>query len=158
MTGQSRHRDFGRPMPPGPRFPFCVACNVVLEPVKHMRVRSLARRGFISIVGAAAAWPLAGHAQQPERVRRVGALLVFAENDPQGQPRVTAFAQALGRFGWVEGKNIRSDYRFAAGDPALFKTYAAELVGMSPDVILAGGSPAVVALREQTRTIPIVHT
>jgi putative ABC transport system substrate-binding protein len=116
------------------------------------------RREFVAVLGGAAAWPLVGHAQQPERVRRVGVLLVFAENDPQGQARVTAFAQALGRLGWVQGKNIRIDYRFAAGDPALFKTYAAELVEMSPDVILAGGSPAVVALREQTRTIPIVHT
>jgi putative ABC transport system substrate-binding protein len=67
----------------------------------------------------------------------------------------SAFAQALGRFGWIEGKNIRTDYRFAAGDPALFKTYAAELVGLSPDAILATTPPAVAALREQTR-IPIV--
>jgi len=69
---------------------------------------------------------------------------------------VTAFVQALGRLGWVEGKNIRIDYRFAAGDPMLFKTYAAELVGMSPDAILANSSAAVAPLRQQTRTIPIV--
>ena len=69
---------------------------------------------------------------------------------------MTAFAQALGRFGWVEGKNIRIDYRFAAGDPTLFKTYAAELVGLTPDAILASTTPAVAALRQQTRTIPIV--
>jgi len=69
---------------------------------------------------------------------------------------VTAFAQALARLGWIEGKNIRIDYRFAAGDPALFKTYAAELVGLSPDAILATTPPAVAALREQMRTIPIV--
>jgi putative ABC transport system substrate-binding protein len=69
---------------------------------------------------------------------------------------VTAFAQALGRFGWIEGKNIRIDYRFAAGDPTLFKTYAAELVGLSPDVLLAGASLAIVRLRQQTRTVPIV--
>ncbi len=114
------------------------------------------RRGFITVLGGAAAWPLAGHAQQPERVRRVGVLIGFPENDPFAQGNVTAFAQALGRFGWVEGKNIRIDYRFAAGDPALFKTYAAELVGLSPDAILASTPPAVAALREQTRTIPIV--
>jgi putative tryptophan/tyrosine transport system substrate-binding protein len=69
---------------------------------------------------------------------------------------VTAFVQALRRFGWVEGQNIRIDYRFAAGDPTLLKAYAAELVGMSPDAILTGGSAAVAALQQQTRTIPIV--
>jgi len=69
---------------------------------------------------------------------------------------MTAFLQGLSHFGWVEDKNIRIDYRFAAGEPALFKTYAAELVGLSPDAILTGGSPAVAALQQQTRTIPIV--
>jgi hypothetical protein len=69
---------------------------------------------------------------------------------------VTAFAHALGRFGWVEGKNVRIDYRFAAGVPTRFDTYAAELVGLSPNVLLAGNTPAAVALRQQTRTIPIV--
>jgi putative ABC transport system substrate-binding protein len=108
------------------------------------------------VLGGAAAWPLAGHAQQPERLRRVGVLMAYRENDPDTQPLVTAFAQALERFGWVEGKNIQIDYRFAAGDPALFKTYAAELVGMSPDAVLASSSPAVAALQQQTRTIPIV--
>jgi putative ABC transport system substrate-binding protein len=78
------------------------------------------------------------------------------EKNPTAQDFVTAFAQALERFGWAEGKNIQIDYRFAAGDPALFKTYAAELVGMSPDAILASTSAAVAALQQQTRTIPIV--
>jgi putative tryptophan/tyrosine transport system substrate-binding protein len=114
------------------------------------------RREFIAVVGGAAAWPLAGHAQQPERLRRVGALIPLAESDPGAQAEVTAFAQALGRFGWVEGKNIRIDYRFAASDPTLFKTYAAELVGLSPDAILGGSSASVAALRQKTRTIPIV--
>jgi putative ABC transport system substrate-binding protein len=114
------------------------------------------RREFITIVGGAAAWPLTGHTQQPERVRRIGVLIAFPENDPNTQAYVTAFAQSLGRLGWVEGKNIRIDYRFAAGDPALFKSYAAELVGLMPDAILATTTPGVAALREQTRTIPIV--
>jgi len=114
------------------------------------------RREFVQLAaGTAMAWPLAGHAQQPEHTRRIGVLIAFPENDPFAQAIVTAFAQALGRFGWIEGKNIRTDYRFAAGDPALFKTYAAELVGLSPDAILATTPPAVAALREQTR-IPIV--
>jgi putative tryptophan/tyrosine transport system substrate-binding protein len=114
------------------------------------------RRGFIAALGGAAAWPLAGRAQQPERIRRVGVLIGFPENDPFTNGIVSAFADALGRFGWVEGKNIRIDYRFAAGDPTLFETYAAELVGLSPDAILASPGTAVPALRRQTRTIPIV--
>jgi putative tryptophan/tyrosine transport system substrate-binding protein len=115
------------------------------------------RRAFMILVGAAAAAsPIAARAQQSERVRRLGVLMGFPENDPFPQRMVSAFAHALGRFGWVEGKNIRIDYRFAAGDPALYKTYAAELVGLMPDAILASPGTAVPALREQTRTIPIV--
>ena len=123
-----------------------------------MRVRSLGRRGFITVLGGAAAWPLAGYAQQPKRIPRVGVLISPPEGSPLAQASVTAFVEALRRFGWVEGKNIRIDYRFAAGDTELFKNYAAELVGMSPDAILTGGSPAVAALQHQTRTIPIVFT
>jgi putative tryptophan/tyrosine transport system substrate-binding protein len=114
------------------------------------------RRAFIAGLGATAAWPLAGHPQQRERLRRVGVLTAYRENDPSTQPFVTAFAQALEGFGWAEGKNIQIGYRFAAGDPALFESYAADLVGLAPDAILAGSSPAVAALRQQTRTIPIV--
>jgi putative ABC transport system substrate-binding protein len=121
-----------------------------------MRVKSLRRRDFIAVSTGAAAWSIAGHAEQPERMRRVGVLMPFPENDPVTRASVKAFADALARLGWVEGKNIRIDYRFAAGDPALYKTYAAELVTLSPDVLLAGASPAVAALRQQTRTIPIV--
>ena len=72
------------------------------------------RRGFIAVLGAAAAWPLAGYAQQPERMRRVGVLMAFSENDPPARASVNAFTQALGRLGWIEGKNIQIDYRFAA--------------------------------------------
>jgi ABC-type uncharacterized transport system substrate-binding protein len=115
------------------------------------------RRELVVLLGCAAAvWPLAGHAQQPERIRRVGVLIPFPENDPDAQRIVTALVHGLGRFGWVEGKNIRIDYRFAAGDPTLYKTYAAELVGLAPDAILASATPAVAALRQQTRTIPMV--
>ena len=89
-------------------------------------------------------------------MRRIGVLMPYAENDPITRAFVTAFAEALERFAWIEGKNIRIYYRFASGDPALFKTYAAELVSLSPDAILASSPPAVAALREQTRTIPIV--
>ena len=114
------------------------------------------RRAFFAVLSGVAAWPFVGRAQQPARVRRVGVLMPYAENDPITRAFVTAFAQALERFAWIDGKNIRIDYRFASGDPALFKTYAAELVGLSPDAILASSPPAVTALREQTRTIPIV--
>jgi putative ABC transport system substrate-binding protein len=114
------------------------------------------RRGFITVLAGAATWPLAGHAQQPERMRRVGVLIAFPENDPNTQAYVAAFVQALGRLGWVGGKNIRIDNRFAAGDPALFKTYAAELVGLTPDAILTSTTPGVASLRQQTHTIPIV--
>src|ERR1700693_6153029 len=114
------------------------------------------RREFITVLGGAAAWPLAGHAQQPERIRRIGVVIAYPETDSRAQAFVAAFAQALGRFGGAEGTNIRIDYRFAAGDPNLFKTYAAELVGLMPDAILASNAPAVAAMRQQTRTIPIV--
>jgi putative ABC transport system substrate-binding protein len=114
------------------------------------------RRELIAVVGGAAAWPLAGHAQEPDRVRRIGALMPWPESDPLAQRSVTAFVQALARFGWVEGRNIRIDYRFAAGNPTLFKTYAAELVGLAPDAILGSTQPALAALRQQTRIIPIV--
>jgi len=100
--------------------------------------------------------PLATRAQQPERMRRVGVLIAFPEHHPMAQAYVTAFVQALARFGWAEGKNIRLDYRFAAGDPTLFKTYAAELVGLAPDAMLASTAPAVLALQRPTRTIPVV--
>jgi putative tryptophan/tyrosine transport system substrate-binding protein len=121
-----------------------------------MRVRTLKRRVFIAALGGAIAWPLAGHAQQPERMRRLGVLVGFPEDDPFAQRMLSAFVDALGRLGWVEGKNIRIDYRFAAGDPAFYKTRAAELVGLMPDAILASSGTVLAALREQTRTIPIV--
>jgi putative ABC transport system substrate-binding protein len=114
------------------------------------------RRAFFAVLAGAAAWALAGHAQQPDPVPRVGVLMPFSENDQGAQEDVTAFAQALGRLGWVGGRNIQIDYRFAANDPALFKNYASELVGLSPNAILASTPPALIALRERTGTIPIV--
>jgi putative ABC transport system substrate-binding protein len=120
------------------------------------RSRSLGRRAFVTVLGGAAAWPLAGRAQQPQQMRRVGALIGYPETDPFAQTFVSAFVDALRRLGWAEGKDIRIDKRFAAGDPVLYETYAAELVGLSPDAILASPVPAVEALRKQTRTIPIV--
>jgi putative tryptophan/tyrosine transport system substrate-binding protein len=114
------------------------------------------RRAFITALSGAAACSLAGYAQQGEQIRRVGVLIAFSENDPVARASVPAFTQAMRGLGWVEGKNIRLDYRFAAGDPVLFEKYAAELVALSPDAILAGTPPAVTALQRQTRTTPIV--
>src|SRR5260221_1223508 len=139
-----------------------------LSPARRPRARTAAaprngaavypmqRRGFIVGAGAIAMLRHSAHAQQPERLRRVGVMMAFPENDPFAQAGVTAFAEALGRAGWVEGKNARIDYRFAAGDPALFKKYAAELVDLSPDVILASTPPAVAAVRQQAPRVPIV--
>ena len=121
-----------------------------------MRVGRLRRREFIGLIGGAAAWPLAGRAELPEGMRRVAVLMPFPENDPVTRASVKAFADELARLGWVEGKNIRIDYRFASGNPTLFKADAAEMVSLSPAAILASSSAAVAAVRQQTRTIPIV--
>jgi putative ABC transport system substrate-binding protein len=115
------------------------------------------RREFITLLGgAAAAWPLAARAQQGERVRRVGALMSTAADDPEGQARIAVFQQGLQEFGWSIGRNVRVDSRWPAGDPELFRRYAAELATLSPDVILATGSAATGPLLQATRTVPIV--
>ena len=115
-----------------------------------MRRREL----LAALAAAAAASPT--RAQQPGSPRRVGVLIAFPQSDPLAQAFVKVFAEALGRAGWAEGRNIHIEYRFASGNPSLFKQYAAELVDLAPDAILASTSPALAALRERTRTIPIV--
>jgi putative ABC transport system substrate-binding protein len=115
------------------------------------------RREFITLVGgAAAALPLAARAQQAERLRRVGVFMDLAENDAEGQARVAAFRKGLQDLGWTEGKNIRFEYRWTAGDPVLMRRYAAEMVGLAPEVVMNGGLPTLVAMQQETRTIPIV--
>jgi len=115
------------------------------------------RREFITLLGgAAAAWPLAARAQQAERVRRIGVLMNFSADDAEGQARLAAFRQGLQQAGWSVGGNIRIDYRWAADDAELFRKYAAELVALAPDVILASGNPSVAALQQATRSVPIV--
>ncbi len=116
------------------------------------------RREFITLLGgAAAAWPLAAWAQQPERIRRIGVLMGLPENDPDTDARLAGFREALERLGWLEGHNIRIDYRFApAGAQAPVR--AKELVALQPDVILANSTPVTAALQRETRTIPIVFT
>jgi ABC-type uncharacterized transport system substrate-binding protein len=114
------------------------------------------RRAFITLLGGAAAWPLAARAQQGERMQRVSLLLGIAENHPEAQSRVKAFQKGLRDLGWVEGRNIRIDYRFAASDPTRIREYAAELVRLMPDVIVGNTTPVLTALRRATSTIPIV--
>jgi putative ABC transport system substrate-binding protein len=115
------------------------------------------RREFISLLGgAAAAWPLAGRAQQRERVRRIGVLMSQAADDPEALARVSAFAQGLQERGWTVGSNLRIDYRWGASDLERFRRYAAELVALAPDVILATAASTVAAVQQASRTIPIV--
>ena len=115
------------------------------------------RREFITLLGgAAAAWPLAARAQQSERMRRIGVLTSFASDDPVEQTRVLAFAQALAQLGWTDGRNVRIDLRWGAGDPERIRRYAAELVALAPDVILAVTSSATGPLLQVTRAVPIV--
>jgi putative ABC transport system substrate-binding protein len=116
------------------------------------------RREFITLIGGVAALPIATRAQQPERMRRIGVLMALAADDPAGQSRFVAFVQALQELGWTDGRNVRIDTRWAAGDAERFRRYAVELVALSPDVILASGGTGVGALLQVSRTIPIVFT
>jgi putative ABC transport system substrate-binding protein len=117
------------------------------------------RRDFIMLLGGAAvAWPLAARAQQPERMRRVGVLMSLAADDPEGQARIAAFLQALQQLGWTDGRNVRIDTRWGAGNAEDIRKYAAELVALAPDVILASGGSVVGPSLQATRTVPIVFT
>jgi len=116
------------------------------------------RRAFIALLGGAAAtWPLAARAQQ-ERVRRIGVLMPSAADDPAFQARMTAFVQGLAQLGWIDGRNVRIDTRWGVADSDRIRKYAAELLALAPDVILANSSAALAALLQATRTVPIVFT
>jgi len=114
------------------------------------------RRKFITLLGGAIAWPLVARAQQPERMPRIGVLMTLTEDDAEGQARMMGFLQALRQLGWTAGRNVRIDYRWGAADAVRTRKYAAELVALEPDVLLCGGSPALAALKQATRTVPIV--
>jgi putative ABC transport system substrate-binding protein len=118
----------------------------------------LRRRQFLTLLGGAAAWPLAARAQQTERVRRVGVLLSVAADGPDGQPRLAAFLKRLQELGWTDGHNVRIDVRWGAGEAERTRKYVAELVALGPDVILASGDHPVVALQQATSTVPIPHS
>src|SRR5262245_51173105 len=117
----------------------------------------LQRREFITLLGCAAACPLAARAQQAERMRRIGVLNPFAENDPEVQAQITAFRQALQKLGWTE-RNLRIDYRWSEANPERLRDHAAELVALEPDVILVSSPLALQPLQQETRSIPIVFT
>ena len=114
------------------------------------------RRQFIRLIGGAAvAWPLAARAQQPDRMRRIGALAGI-ENDAEGQARFAAFQQGLQQLGWTDGRNVQIVYRFGGGDADNIRKHAAELAALAPDVILAAGAAAVGPVLQVARTVPIV--
>jgi len=114
------------------------------------------RREFITFLGGAAAWPLAARAQQPERMRRIGVLINLTADDPQSQARIAVLLKGLQQFGWAEGLNIRIDYRWGSGDVNRLRNYAAELIALAPDVVLAGGSEAAATFQQASRNLPIV--
>ena len=113
------------------------------------------RREFITLLGGAVAWPVAARAQG-ERMRRIGVLMAGAADDPEYSRRLTAFVQELQRLGWTDGRNMRIEYRWAAGDAARVRSYATELVALAPDVILATGGTTLGPLQQATRSVSIV--
>ena len=115
------------------------------------------RREFITLLGGvAAAWPLAARAQRPDRVRRIGVLMTLAADDPEAQTRAKAFEQGLRELGWSEGSRLHIEYRWSGDDPDRIRSYASEIVNLVPDVVLANATPALAAIQQETRTIPIV--
>ena len=116
------------------------------------------RRQFITLLGTAAAWPLAARAQQGERMRRVGFLHPYTENDPEVLSRVVAFRQGLEALGWTENRNIQIEHRYSGGDLGQIQAYAKELVRSAPDLIAGSGTPIIAALKQATDTIPIVFS
>jgi putative ABC transport system substrate-binding protein len=117
------------------------------------------RRDFITLVGSAAiACPLAAFAQQPQRLRRIGAMINRGPGDPEASDAVAAFSQGLGELGWSIGSNLRIEYRFGVGDVAVSRKIAAELIALAPDVILASGTVAVATLQQLSPSIPVVFT
>jgi putative ABC transport system substrate-binding protein len=114
------------------------------------------RRDFVTLLGGAAAWPLAAQAQQGDRVRRIGVLMGLDENELITKADLSAFTQALAGLGWADGRNVRMDLRWGGGDINRIRALAKELVGSQPDIIVANGATVTLALQRETRTIPIV--
>jgi len=114
------------------------------------------RRAFLTLLGGAAAWPLAARAQQAERVGRIGVLMAYAESDPEAQAWVAAFREELLKLGWPEGLNIRIDTRWASADVESIQRFAKELLALRPELVLSSSTPTTAALLQETRTIPII--
>jgi putative tryptophan/tyrosine transport system substrate-binding protein len=114
------------------------------------------RRQFITLIGSAAAWPLAARAQSSNRMRRIGVLMGYAESDPEAKGFFTGFMQTLADLGWIDGRNLQMNVRWAPGSVDRMRSFAKELVELHPDVILANSTPVTAALQRETRTIPIV--
>ena len=117
---------------------------------------TIGRREFITLLGGAAAWPLAARARQGDRMRRIGVLVPASSNDSESQTRLKAFREGLEQFGWSDGRNIHLEYRWAEGNTDDIRRDVAELVALAPDVILTAGSAPVAALQKATRSVPIV--
>jgi ABC-type uncharacterized transport system substrate-binding protein len=115
------------------------------------------RREFITLLGGAAVtWPVAAFAQQPEGMRRIGVLMLYPENDPEGQRRATAFREGLQKLGWVVGRNVQIDFQWGLGDANWIQSAAAQLLRLAPDVILANGTPAARTMQQASRTVPVI--
>jgi putative tryptophan/tyrosine transport system substrate-binding protein len=114
------------------------------------------RREFLGTIGGALAWPIAANAQQGARIRKIGALMGYPEGDPQAQANVIALRQGLQSLGWIEGRNVQIDYRWAGGDSDKARAFARELIGMTPDVIVPSTNQVTRIVQQETRTIPVV--
>ena len=114
------------------------------------------RREFITLLGAAAAWPLAARAQQAQQIRRIGVLMLYPENDPQGQLRATSFRQGLEKLGWSVGRNVQIDFQWGLGDADWVRSATTQLLRLAPDLILANGDAATKIVQQSSRTVPII--
>jgi putative ABC transport system substrate-binding protein len=121
-----------------------------------MQFGQVRRRTFLTLLGSAAAWPLAAPAQQAGAVKRLGVLMGYAESDPEAKGFFAGFVQSLAELGWIEGRNLRVDVRWAPGNVERMRSFAKELVDLRPDVILANSTPVTAALQRETRTLPII--
>src|SRR5829696_621585 len=132
------------------------SCHQAAGREPHMPA-TIGRRELIAALGgAAAAWPLVARAQQPERMRRVGVVMAYAEGDPNGQVQVAAFRQQLQKLGWVEGTNIQIDFRYAADDPVRIRALAVELLGLGPDLMVSNSNFVTMILQSEVHSIPLV--
>src|SRR5262245_22561701 len=117
---------------------------------------TIGRRELLAALGCAVAWPLAAHALQGERVRRIGVLMLYPENDSEGQLRAKAFRQGLEKLGWVDGRNVQIDFQWGSGDADWIRSAAAQFLRLQPDLILSNGTPAAKTMQQSSRTVPVI--